>query len=213
MSRFLLVVALLVSLGTSATPLAIAAPPALQETDYVSIETPAGGKPMLVIGYPWKIHKDPSVEVRAYIPGEEDSVQVRPLQFRSVFMKVNVTIKVYDTQAASAATRTTSAFLRHDIPFLAVGERNLLGRPAVCVTCRTGVLKPNQEPFPDMARWAIYPFAEPWAADDQTLFLSLPEETFSEPARIRVFFMRGGDLAWSQTLKWPGLGKSNGATE
>jgi len=179
----------------------------------VTVETPAGGEPMLVVRYPWKVHKSPSIEVRAYVPGEEESVRIRPLQFRSFFMKDEITIKVYETQAAAAATRTTIEFLRHDIPFGAIGQRNLLGRPAVCVTCLTEVLKPNKEPFPDKARWAIYPFLAPWAADDETLFLSPPKETFADAAKIRVFFLRDGDLAWSQALQWPGLGEPEETTE
>ncbi len=176
-----------------------------QTASYVSIETPAGGEPMLVVRYPWTVHKNPSIEVRTYIAEEEESVRIRPLHFLHTFMKDKVTVTVYDTQAASAETRTTAKFLQGDIKFEAVGERNILGRPAVCVTCETEVLKPNKEAFREKARWAIYPFMEPWAADDETLFLSPPEPTFVAPVKIRVFFLRDDDLIWSQTMQWPGL--------
>ncbi len=176
-----------------------------QTASYVSIETPAGGEPMLVVRYPWTVHTNPSIEVRTYISEEEESMRIRPLHFLHTFMKDKVTVTVYDTQAASAETRTTAKFLRGDIKFEAVGERNILGRPAVCVTCETEVLKPNKEAFREKARWAIYPFMEPWAADDKTLFLSPPEVIFAEPVKIRVFFLRDDDLIWSQTLQWPGL--------
>ncbi|MHB8903265.1 MAG: hypothetical protein ACYC6Y_31270 [Thermoguttaceae bacterium] len=178
-------------------------------TNYVSIETPVGGQPMLVVRYPWTLHKSPSVEVRTYVDGEEESARIRPLLFTNRYMKDTVTITIYQTQAASEATRTIAGFERGDITFEAVGERNLLNRPAVCVTCLTEVLKPNREAFREKARWAIYPFMEPWAADDQTLFFSLPEVTFSDPAKIRVFFLRDDDLVWSETKSWPGLKKGN----
>ena len=209
MSRKLLLCGPLIVFGIAflADPSDAAPPVGAKKTNHVSIETPAGGEPMLVIRYPWTLHKKPSIEVRTFVPGEEESVRIRPLQFRSVFMKDTVTIKVYETQAASAATRTTAEFLRHGIAFAAIGERNLLGRPAVCVTCQTEVLKPNKEPFPNKARWALYPFMEPWAVNDETVFLSLPKITFTEPAKIRVFFLRDRDVAWSQTLQWPGFSK------
>jgi hypothetical protein len=181
-------------------------------TNYVSIETPAGGEPMLVVRYPWTVHKNPSIEVRTYIPGEEESARIRPLRFCHVYMKDKVTVTVYDTQAASSAVRTTAEFLQRDIKFEAVGQRNVLGRPAVCVTCETEVLKPNREAFRDKARWAIYPFMEPWAADKETLFLSLPEPIFSDPVKIRIFFLRDNDLVWSETRQWPGLKKPGEAT-
>lgn len=191
---------------------AVAAPPADgQKTNYVLIETPVGGEPMLVVRYPWTMLKNPSIEVRTYIQAEEESVRIRPLHFRRVFMKDKVTITVYETEAASVSTRTTAEFSQHDIDFTAVGNRNLLDRPAVCVTCETEVLKPNKEPFHEKARWAIYPLLEPWAADDETLFLSPPEPTFSKPAKIRVFFLRDNDVVWSETKQWPGL-KNNPET-
>lgn len=215
MSRNLLFCVLLIVSGitTTVSPVLAVSPEENARVNYVTVEAPAGGEPMLVVRYPWQMHKNPSVEVRTYVEGEEESVRIRPLQFRSFFMKDTVTIKVFETQAASAATRTAAAFIRHEIPFLAVGQRNLLGRPAVCVTCETKVLKPNKEPFQDKARWAIYPFLEPWAADGGTLFLSPPEATFADPAKIRVFFLRDNDLVWSQTLQWPGLDKSEEAAE
>src|SRR5690554_6741381 len=63
---------------------------------YVSIETPAGGRPMLVIRYPWRVHARSSVEVCTYVAGEaDDSPRIRPLYFRSDFMKDEFTIGVY----------------------------------------------------------------------------------------------------------------------
>ncbi len=211
MSKNILLSCLLgVVLGTAgfATLACAACPVEGQKTNHVSIETPAGGEPMLVVHYPWTVHRKPSIEVRTYIQGEEESVRIRPIYFRRVFMKDKVTVTVYETQAASAATRTEAEFSRSDIEFLALGNRNLLGRPAVCLTCETEVLKPNKDPFPEKARWAVYPLLEPWAPDDKTLFLSLPEPTFSDPAKIRVFFLRDDDVIWSETKQWPGLKKS-----
>lgn len=209
MPRNLLLCGLLIALGLAGmTHLAVAASPVEgPKTDYVSIETPAGGEPMLVVRYPWTMHKKPSIEVRTYVQGEEESVRIRPLHFRHGFMKDEITITVFETQAASASTRTTVDFTRRDIKFTAVGQRNLLGRPAACLTCETEILRPNKTPFPEKSRWALYPFMEPWAVDDETLFLSLPDSTFSAPAKLRVFFLRDDDVVWSEIKHWPGLSK------
>ncbi|NLS92833.1 MAG: hypothetical protein GXX96_11820 [Planctomycetaceae bacterium] len=201
--RFLFCQLLVILLGTLASVAASAAEE--QKTNFVSIEAPAGGDPMLVVRYPWTVHKNPSIEVRTYVEGEEESVRIRPLYFCHAFMKDQITIDVYEIQAAAAATRTTGEFVQGDIQFTAIGDRNLLGRAAVCVTCETAVLKPNKKAFPEKARWAIYPFAELWAADNKTLFLSPPEPLFAGPAKIRVFFMRDGNVVWSETKQWPGL--------
>ncbi len=202
-SKLLLCRLLAIFLGSLASLTALAAEE--QKTNFVSIETPAGGEPMLVVRYPWTVHKNPSIEVRTYVEGEEESVRIRPLYFCHAFMKDKITLAVYETQAAASATRTTGEFSGGDIQFTAVGDRNLFGRAAVCVTCETEVLKPNKEPFSEKARWAIYPFAELWAADNETLFLSPPDPMFAGPAKIRVFFMRDGNVVWSETKQWPGL--------
>ncbi len=213
MPRNLLLCGLLIVSGLAGmTHLAVAASPAEGPgTGYVSIETPAGGEPMLVVRYPWTVHKKPSIEVRTYVQGEEESIRIRPLQFRHGFMKDKVTITVFKTQAASATTRTTVDFTRRDIRFTAMGQRNLLGRPAVYLTCKTKILRPNKTEFPEKSRWAIYPFMEPWAVDNETLFLSLPESTFATPAKLRLFFLRDNDVAWSEIVQWPGLSKPEGA--
>lgn len=213
MPRNSLLCGLLIVCGLTGMPhLAIAASPGEgPKTDYVSIETPAGGEPMLVVRYPWATHKKPSIEIRTYVKGEEESVRIRPLLFRHGFMKDEITVTVFETQAASASTRTTVDFTRRDIRFTAVGQRNLLGRPAVCLTCATEILRPNKTPFPENSRWAIYPFMEPWAVDDETLFLSLPEPTFEGPAKLRIFFLRDDDVVWSEIEHWPGLKQASGS--
>ena len=89
MSRNLFLCILLFAWGVlaAASPVLAVSPADSPKVDYVSIETPAGGEPMLVVRYPWRVHKKPSVEVRTYVEGEEESVRIRPLQFRSFFMK------------------------------------------------------------------------------------------------------------------------------
>ena len=176
---------------------------------YTSIETPAGGEPMLVIRYPWVLHKKPSVEVRTYIPAEVESARIRPLMFVHGFMKDKITVKVYEVEDAASGVETKIEFNRRGIDFTAVGDRNLLGRPSVCVTCETEVLKPNKEAFHDKSRWAIYPLLEEWAPDKRTLFLSLPKAGFAAPVKIRVFFLRDADTIWTETLDWPGLGDAD----
>lgn len=174
---------------------------------YVSIETPAGGEPMLVIRYPWKVHARSSVEVRSYVKGEEDSPRIQPLYFRDEFMKDEFTVGVYKAQDDSASVRVVGKMTRRDIEFTAIGQRNLFDRPSVVIACRTDVVLQKDVKEPEQARRAVYPLLGPWASDDRTLFLSLPEEDFTEPAKIRIWFLRGGEIVWSEVKQWPGLPK------
>jgi hypothetical protein len=177
----------------------------------VAVETPAGGEPMLVVRYPWKVHARPSVEVRSFGKTERDSPRISPLHFRNDFMKDEFTIGVYRAQDAAYSVRTIADMKRRDIEFVAIGERNLFGRPAVVVTCRTDILLTRQVKDPEQGRWAIYPLLDDWGADDRTLFLSLPASDFTEAARIRIWFLSGDDIVWSETVDWPGLKESPSA--
>lgn len=212
MKRSLLIFATLPWVGAAVCQAAEEAPPAAAgvKTAYVSVETPAAGEPMLVIRYPWRVHARSSVEVRTFVKNEEeDSPRVRPLHFRNDFMKDEFTIGVYKAQDESDSVRVVAKMTRREIEFSAIGERNLLGRPSVVVTCRTDVMQKDLKEVkePEQARRAAYPLLEPWAADERTLFLSLPEDNFTETAKIRVWFLSGDDIVWSETLQWPGLPK------
>ncbi|MDD4266691.1 MAG: hypothetical protein PHO07_00825 [Pirellulales bacterium] len=194
--------------GAAVCQAAESSPPAPSgvTASYVSIETPAGGRPMLVIRYPWRVHARSSVEVCTYVAGEaDDSPRIRPLYFRSDFMKDEFTIGVYRAQDDSSSVRVVAQMARRDIDFAAIGNRNLFGQPSVVVVCRTSITQQKDEQEPEQARRAIYPLLEPWAADRRTLFLSLPEVNFSDAAKIRVWFLSGGDVVWSEVKQWPGL--------
>jgi len=206
-SQLILVPVLLLGATVPICPAQNTIKPLRDETNYVSIESPAGGEPMLVVRYPWTKHKDPSVEVRTYVEGEVESLRVRPLHFRHDFMTPEISKAVYDCQTSAESVRTLIDFDMREIEFVGLGDRNQLGRAAVCLTCRTKVLKPNRELFPDLARRAAFPLLASWAVDDETLFLSLPDLNFAEPAKMRVFFLRGDTIVWSEAVKWPGLPK------
>ncbi len=210
MKTSLFISAVLAWVGVAVCQAAESAPsaPSGAKTSYVSVESPAGGQPMLVIRYPWWVHARSSVEVCTYVAGEEDdSPRIRPLCFRSDFMKDEFTIGVYRAQDDSSSVRVVAQMTRRDIDFSAIGERNLFGRPSVVVVCRTSITRQKEVKEPEQVRRAIYPLLEPWAADRRTLFLSLPEVNFTEAARIRVWFFSGADVVWSEVKQWPGLPK------
>jgi hypothetical protein len=52
-------------------------------------------------------------------------------------------------------------------------------------------------------RAAFYPL-KPWSLDRRTLYLDLPETHFARPSSLRVWFMRGNDVVWLETIAWPG---------
>lgn len=52
-------------------------------------------------------------------------------------------------------------------------------------------------------RAAFYPL-RPWSLDRRTLYLDLPEAYFAQPSKLRVWFMRGRDVVWTETVDWPG---------
>lgn len=167
----------------------------------VSVVEQPTGEPILVIQYPWTMHARPSVEVRLLADAEADNYELRPLCFVDDFMKGEVTVKVYHCQDRSADTPLNLTFSERDIDFEFLGERNSLGRPSVRVVYRT------ETGVPESGANAVYCLLRSWAVDKRMLYLDLPPAYFSKPGRIRVWFLRGKDIVWSETARWPGLGK------
>jgi hypothetical protein len=187
----------------------IAAPPADNSAEMVAMASPvrvvqdASGSPLLLVDYPWARHENPSIEVRMNAPGEQDDrSRIQPLAFVDRLMKGDVTVDIYTCQEKAATLRSAKAFSSGQIDFTIIGDRNLLGMPAVCVACRTPSTASGAES--QKAPRAIFPLLRPWASDDHTLILELPKEYFASPCTIRVWFLRRDRTVWSEKLAWPG---------
>ncbi len=188
---------------------------------YVSIITRHTGEPILVIEYPWRRHARPSVEVRVLEPSEVDAPLIRPLLFQHNIMKGNVNTAVFRCQDDSEGTSQTVTFRKEGMDFEAFGARNSLGRPSVCVACRTATDRPRTvaevveegaseiESFtgpPQPETRAAFPLLDAWAVDGRTLYLELPARYFSRPGKIRVWLLRHKDIVWAANVDWPGAG-------
>jgi hypothetical protein len=192
---------------------------------FVSIITQPTGEPILVIKYPWKRHLRPSVEIRVLDPSEVQNPMIRPLFFVHDLMKGKVTTAVYHCQDYSEDVPQTATFSEGDLDFEIIGARNSLGRPAVCVACRTATrgraparasdlgvddlgTGPETRGFRAAEREpetrAVFCLLRAWAVDERTLYLDLPAEYFSRPSKIRVWLMRDKDVVWTATAAWPG---------
>ena len=168
---------------------------------YVEVSTWPQGKPVLLVRYPWKLHGQPSVEVRLLTDKEPDTAEIKPLAFVAALMKGDVTLAVYHYLDLTEETRHTRTFKRNDLSFEVVSLKNHLGNAAGQV-----VFPPNREINDTICRVVFFPL-EPWAADAENLRLELPAEYFSRPTRVRVWFYREGNVVWWQTVPWPGITK------
>jgi hypothetical protein len=208
------------------------APEVAKGDAFVSVLTQPTGGPILAVKYPWKRHVRASVEVRVLDPSEVDNPLIRPLFFLHDLMKGNVTTAVYRCQDDSEDVAQTAVFSKDALDFEIFGARNALGRPAVCVACRTAttrhpadtsgepgdlaakaiaLLGPALEREPET--WAAFPLLLAWALDERTLYLQLPAEYFSRPCKIRVWLLRGKDVVWVATTDWPGYPGAIGTRE
>ena len=161
-------------------------------------EQSTSGQPVLVVNYPWKVHSRPSIEVRLVLDPRVDVRRTRPLNFRPQLMKGRMTVAVYHCLDESAGVPLTVSVARGDRDFEIIGRRNSLGKPSVCVV---------HQDQPDAAAsgtTAMFPLLKPWAVDERTLYMDLPEEHFSKPGRIRVWLLREDQVIWSETTAWPG---------
>lgn len=169
---------------------------------YVEVSSFPGGKPMLLIHYPWKQYSRPSVEVRILADDERDTGELRPLGFVSQIMKGDVTLAVYQCLDLATENPVVKKFTKQGLDFEVIGLKNHLGRPAGQV-----VFPPKPHTDDVVARVAYFPL-EPWGADAETLRLELPADHFSKPYRVRVWFYRDASVVWWQTVAWPGMTKS-----
>lgn len=176
-------------------------PGARLKVSYVSVAEQPDGEPILVIDYAWKVHARPSIEVCTLPDDQSEWPAIRPLFFLDkFFIKERIMKAVYRCLDGSEEVPTTGTFAEQDIDFEILGDSNSLKKPSVCVACRTKV--------PEIAKGvarALFCLLDPWAVDERTLYLDLPQKHFAESGQIRVWFLRRQAVLWSETVAWPGF--------
>ena len=175
------------------------------EAARVSLVRDPGGRQVLIVAYPWKVHARPSVEVRLLSPGEADDERVQPMYFRWKHMKGDTTAAVYRCQDRCDDAPVRAAVPVGDEELEVLGQRNSLGKPAVAVARWTNT-DPKVRLEPGAA--AAFPLLDAWSVDEKLLYLDLPDDYFAAPGAVRVWLMRDDRVVWSEKLEWPGSGKA-----
>ncbi len=176
-------------------------------TSCVSLVKRRGGERALVIDYPWKVHRRPSVEVRLVTGKDPGPSVVRPLFFVNEYMKGEVKVTLYRAEDASAGGKVRKPLTEKEVEFEILGRRNSLGKPSVCVVHRFAA----KEPAPGTT--AVYCLLPAWAINKKLLYLDLPREDFVQPGKLYVWFLRDDRVLWTEAVEWPGYEKRRTATD
>jgi len=171
------------------------------DTSYARLVADRAGRRVLVIDYPWKTHQHPSVEVRLVTDEATDTRGLQPLFFTTAYLKGTVTVDVYHCQDEAAGAGARHRFTENEIYFEIIGQKNSLGRPAVCVVREV----PSSDSVPGVG--VVYCLLEPWSVNNRLLYLELPPERFVEPGKLYVWFLRADKVLWEEVEQWPGTGK------
>jgi hypothetical protein len=169
----------------------------------VSLGRRPSGEPFLAIHYPWKVHAQPSVEVRLVTGEDPDPSGIRPLFFIKEFMKGEVSVKIYRAEDEAAGAGAKLPLKEKEIDFEILGRRNSLGKPAVCVARRV----PGDDPAPGTG--VVFCRLPSWSVNKRLLWLDLPREYFAEPGKIHVWFLRADKVLWAEQVDWPGYGAAS----
>ena len=205
--------------GSAAAQVPPSAPPVARRpkaTSFVALVKRPSGDRGLLISYPWKIHRRPSVEVRLVTGKDAPASDLRPLWFLSEYMKGAVKVTLYDCEDEAASGPVREPLVQKKVEFEILGSRNSLGKPSVCVVHRLAPDEPPpgqpspeepppDEPPPDVT--AVYCLLPAWAINKRLLQLDLPREDFAKPGKIHVWFLRDETILWKETLDWPGRAK------
>jgi hypothetical protein len=167
---------------------------------FVSIARRSTGEPILVVNYPWRKHARASIEIRQLASGEVDDGTVKSLLFRHELMKGAALVGISRCLDRCRDGQARAEFTQREIDFEVLGDRNSFGSPSVCVACRT---KYKATGGKTVSR-AVFPLLEPWAVDNRKLYLDLPSDYFPQECMVRVWMLRGHDVIWTTTVRWPG---------
>ena len=172
----------------------------MQAESFVSIARRSTGQPILVVKYPWREHAGASIEIRQLASDEVDNWEIKPLLFRDELMKGPALVSVSRCLDSCSDGPAKAEFTEGEIDFEILGDRNSFSSPSVCVACRT---KYKPTGGKTVSR-AVFPLLEPWSADKRRLYLDLPTGYFPQECLVRVWMLRGRDIVWSTTVRWPG---------
>lgn len=203
--RQLLSIVALVAIASTA--LADDGSPALQDqpNSDVRLLEDHDGELILTIERPWKAFTRPSIEVCLVPDTVPEAAKVHPIYFVSNHLKGEVLADLYRALDEASEVPVRRPITDKKMDFEMVGNRNSLGKAAVCVACRT---EPPVKSSPDdettLAR-ATFCLLEHWSVEPGGLYLNLPADYFSVPGRLHIWLLRDNQIVWSHTIRWPGI--------
>ena len=163
------------------------------------------GDLVLAISRPWKTYSRPSIEVCLLPDAFPETARIRPEYFVSRFLKGQVTVDLYRSLEKADELAVRRPFSAGGEQREIVGNRNSLGKAAVCVACRTEspVAVPPEEKT--MLSRATFCLLEYWAGEKDNLYLDLPPDYFGAPGRLQIWILRDDKIVSSDTIRWPGV--------
>jgi len=173
--------------------------PAGKEASHASLFVGRGGRRVLLVDYPWARHDQASIEIRLVSGQNPRAEDLKPLGFVARHFHGKVRVKVYDVQDAAVVGEATRPLKVDEAEFQIVGKRSSLGTQAVYLA---RPIPPRESP-PGAS--AVYCLLPSWSINRGLLHLDLPRRFFAPSGKLRVWFLRGRDVLWSQTLDWPGM--------
>jgi hypothetical protein len=182
-------------------------PAAESHGSHIEVIIEPEGKLALAVHYPWHVHRRASVEVELRADKEAQIGHPHPLGFVAEWMKGDMTNAVYAAREQSAAGSTSKTMTLKGREFDIRGSLNALGKRGVCVVAAAkrplneGLLAKH---IAEEGPRTVFYLLGSWAVDDSTLRLELPHEEFSKPGTLHVWFLREGDVVWSESVHWPG---------
>jgi len=184
--------------GEPSADTAVRRRPPVRSTSFASLIDDRKGHRLLV-EYPWSRHREASIEIRL-VTGEQPSVEgIRPMAFVAKHFHGDVRMQIYNVQDAGAGGVVIRNLEVDSEKFEVLGGMTPLGNPATCVVR-------NYIPAePPTGAYAIYCQLRPWALSDRLLSIELPKRYFADPGKMKIWFLRGREILWEQTLDWPGV--------
>jgi hypothetical protein len=187
-----------------------------EENSRISVFIDHLGRPVMLIDYHWKIHRNPSIEICRSNGEETPLTKRKPLNFRAHDFHGYVRRMVDHCLIEGATVPTYQAVEVQGIPMTIIGKRNYLERAAVSmvgVENLRGDLEDREEERREAITWAIFPLLSPWSVDSGKLCLTLPRTFFAQPQELRIWFLRGQYPLWEETIAWPGYSSPEKAND
>jgi hypothetical protein len=165
---------------------------------YVSIDKIKTGENVLVVRYPWRVHEKASIEVRLITEKKDMDARVRPLRFATLHFGDDAERRILRASDNALAHPSDGTAEAGGLTWRIVARGNHLGRAAVWFV---NAAKKDSS-LPGTAA-ALSPL-DPWAIGDRLLMLDLPHDSFAQPGKLHVWFLRGERILWHEELSWPG---------